>query len=271
MEAELKKRDWGIAQAGILVFVLLLLLLSISEKDRLRAGGNRHRGMLIENGAALFQPHCGQCHGPRGEGMGQLGPPLSSEHFFSERLGEVGWLMGLEEYIIAVIEQGRLVGTRPMYAGNGSTAVMAPFHGRFGGPLRTDQVEALTAFILNWESTAKGTVVLETLQVATTMVNDPERISAGERVFTKSCMQCHSISGGGERATGTGPDLRGIAEKATSRRDGISAAEYIKESVTIPGAYVVKGFESAAEKNPCSVVLGKSELASVTAFLLHSE
>jgi len=60
----------------------------------------------------------------------------------------------------------------------------------------------------------------------------------GETVFATNCSGCHSATAD----AGTGPGLAGVGDRAGSRVDGLSADEYIEQSLRDPGAYVVDGF-----------------------------
>ncbi|MEE9198315.1 MAG: hypothetical protein V3U26_00805, partial [Dehalococcoidia bacterium] len=66
--------------------------------------------------------------------------------------------------------------------------------------------------------------------------------AAGQQVFGSAapiaCSVCHSLDG----APGLGPSLQGIAGTAATRVSGLSAEEYIRESITTPTAFLVEGF-----------------------------
>ncbi|MBI5961781.1 MAG: c-type cytochrome, partial [Chloroflexi bacterium] len=59
----------------------------------------------------------------------------------------------------------------------------------------------------------------------------------GMQVYLDQCAVCH---GAGE---GVGPSLGGMAERAATRIEGVSAADYLYQSVIAPGDYLVDGFE----------------------------
>jgi len=216
----------------------------------------------------LYSANCRTCHGLRGEGVGQLGPPLSDAHFFTSRLKEVGWQSTLEDYINATTEHGRMMGTRPIYAGNGSTSVMSPWHQKFGGPLRSDEIRTITAFILNWEQTARGEVELVELEIPQSSFQDPDVVERGTAVFAATCSRCHRYGEIGAPET-PGPDLTGIMEVAGSRRDGMESPDYLRESVLIPAAFVVDDYAQIPVENSCGAVLTESELTAVIGFLMQ--
>jgi mono/diheme cytochrome c family protein len=65
-------------------------------------------------------------------------------------------------------------------------------------------------------------------------------IQRGRQVFQETnCGSCHRIGSSGGTV---GPDLTHIATVAATRKPGVSAQDYITESIRDPGAYVVPGF-----------------------------
>jgi len=97
-------------------------------------------------------------------------------------------------------------------------------------------------------------------------VTQAQLVKAGEEIFkTKgTCEICHRIGQKGTRA----PDLAGVGGRAGSRKPGMSAKQYIIESLLTPGAYLVEGYPNimpAVDKPP--IALNRSELWALTAFL----
>ncbi len=63
----------------------------------------------------------------------------------------------------------------------------------------------------------------------------------GETVFlTKGCTGCHSRAGVSEGFVG--PDLTALADRAGDRVEGLTAEEYVRQSVLDPQAYIVDGY-----------------------------
>jgi mono/diheme cytochrome c family protein len=97
-------------------------------------------------------------------------------------------------------------------------------------------------------------------------VTPAQLVKAGEEIFkTKgTCEICHRIGQPGTRA----PDLAGIGARAATRKPGMSAKQYLIESLLQPNAYLVAGFPPimpAVDKAPIS--LNRSEVWALTAFL----
>ncbi len=67
----------------------------------------------------------------------------------------------------------------------------------------------------------------------------------GEAIFTGSggCAACHTIEG--VTAGLVGPDLTHIGTDAGTRKPGVSAEEYISESIREPEVFVAEGVERA--------------------------
>lgn len=249
-----------------LATVGIIAVVQGNEEDRMAQTRQAQQAQAIEVGADLYEIHCRSCHGTKGEGLGELGPPMNDEHFFTNRLDEVGWQGTLEEYVVATSSIGRLVATRPLYAGDGIT-VMTAWSEKYGGPLREDEIQAVAEFVLNWEATALGEVELEELVVPKSSTSDPEAIERGRQFFLEEgCADCHSI--GGESEAEIGPDLTEIGQVATTRQEDLSAEEYIRESFLVPNAHIVEGYEAVAAEHTCGGILSESQLDDLVAYLL---
>lgn len=250
-----------------LVFVLIssIVLMDYSSKEeaRMLKYAGAQEAQAIEVGAALFENNCSTCHGKNGEGVPLLCPPLNDVNFFKGRLSEVGWSGSLEDYIVATVSSGRMTSTRPqLYQGNGRPAMPA-WSERYGGPLREDQIRNIARFILNWEATATGEVVLTQIE-GIYDENDP--LSRGQKVFAESgCSGCHTIEG---LSTGVvGPNLTQIGATATTRIDGVAAEDYIRQSILDPNAYVVESFAADLMPKDFGTKLTEEQIADLVAFL----
>jgi mono/diheme cytochrome c family protein len=249
----------------VLLSAAILIVLGIREPQRLADYEVHQRAELIEFGAAVFVNNCTRCHGTLAQGITGVAPSLRDAHFFTERLEEVGWQGGLEDYIISVVTTGRQVSTRPeLYAGGGKPA-MPTWSEKFGGPLRDDQIRAVAAFIMNFEPYALGQVA--TVEPLLPPVDESTPEGRGQVVFLQAgCNACHTISA---LSNGTvGPVLDGVATRAASRVAGMTAEEYIHESIVNPSAYVVEGFPDGIMPQTFAETLSEEQIADLVAFLM---
>ena len=100
----------------------------------------------------------------------------------------------------------------------------------------------------------------------------PTLISLGRTLLGAKggCLLCHKVS---EQGNTRGPDLRGVGARAALRRPGLSAEEYLVESLVNPGAYVVEEFAAAGGETIMPVAnqppadLSPTELKAVVSFL----
>jgi len=249
--------------------VAAIIYVGFTQEESMAERARSQHAEAIEVGAELFETNCSGCHGLKGEGIPGLAPGLNDLHFFTNRLDEVGWEGTLEDYIVSTIATGRAVSTRPeLYVGGGKPAMPA-WSQQFGGPLRDDQIQDLSTFIQNWEATALGDVELAELPTPSVEeVADP--IARGEGLFVASgCGGCHAIEGVsfGE----VGPNLTQIADVAATRKDGVSAEDYIRESIVNTNVFVVEGYESNIMPQNYGQQFSSRELDDLIDYLLAQE
>ena len=100
-------------------------------------------------------------------------------------------------------------------------------------------------------------------------VGDPV---AGEALFVQTligsqpgCITCHSLEPG---VTIVGPSIAGIGAEAGSRVSGQSAEEYLRLSITDPGAYLVEGFAAGLMPAGFADELSEEQLNDLVAYML---
>lgn len=79
------------------------------------------------------------------------------------------------------------------------------------------------------------------------------------------CVACHSVESDRTRIC---PSLRHIARVAGQRIKGLSAAEYIRQSIVDPDAYIVPGFSSELMPKIYGKVLSTRDVDDLVAYLL---
>jgi mono/diheme cytochrome c family protein len=263
-----------------LVTSILIILYGLNETQRMEEYTAAAEARQIESGAALFETYCSRCHGSQGLGIPGLCPPLNDQNFFDNRLKEVGWSGSINDYIVATASGGRLASTRPqLYPGQGMPA-MPSFSDEFGGPLRTDQIESIAAFIVNWEPGAEAVSPPPTPSgpvVGTDITKELPTgdAAAGEALATSlGCTACHIT-------TQTGPawmasaDQPGIGTRATTRftETGYSGSaktpeQYLFESIVNSNTFVVPGFTAGIMPQTYANQLTDQDVANLIAYLL---
>ena len=92
----------------------------------------------------------------------------------------------------------------------------------------------------------------------------------GEALFfdsSKSCILCHAVAGqGGTR----GPDMAGLATRSAGQVAGLSAEDYIRQSILDPKAFIVEPFDPIMPENLVNVV-GEENFDDLIAFLMTLE
>ena len=103
-----------------------------------------------------------------------------------------------------------------------------------------------------------------------TIGSSPEElVAAGDKIFNSDraqCLTCHSLR---EDPKARCPNQEGLGERASTRKSGMGAAEYLVESVYNPNAFIVPGYP-AKQMTPVNrppIVLSDDEILAVIAFL----
>jgi mono/diheme cytochrome c family protein len=271
---------------GALLFMLVIAVVGYlmlnegllpGQTGRMQKFDAAAQARSIEAGALLFQNSCVGCHGVQGQGIPGVAPGLNAVDLFSgERLKKVGYTGQVEDYIRGTIAAGRPIKTNPSYPNP-----MPTWSQTFGGPLRSDQVDDLTDFIMNWggqalEAAPVGTTIPPAQAVGTALDTPlPAGVADnGQKLFTsQGCAACHSLKPG-EKIVG--PSLAGIATDADEivkqpdyKGKATTPEVYVRESIVQPGAYVTPGFvDGVMPKDYGTAKLNAQDLADLIAFLL---
>lgn len=239
---------------GTVAFMLTMIVFgyaALREPTRLEHFTLAAEARQIETGAELYVNNCATCHGVEakaqecydaaGNPIACQGLPLNYAPLLCgtepERLELAGWDGTKESFILRTVAAGR-------------GAIMPAWSERYGGPMRDDQVQNVTAFVLNFESeelcSGPPPVAYEFPETYEEFRNDyPEDgdLARGEELYTLNygCAGCHGQPDepGWE---GTGPWLGDIEVNAPERVPDYSVEQYVYESILHPGAYVVAGY-----------------------------
>lgn len=91
---------------------------------------------------------------------------------------------------------------------------------------------------------------------------------AGEKVFNgvaaPACNTCHSLEPG---VTLIGPSLATVGNVAGSRVSGVSAENYLRESITDSDSYIVEGFAPGIMTGTYGAQLSAQQIDDLVAFM----
>jgi len=267
---------------GMLAFLALigvLVVVAIGEPGRMAEVTRAFEARQIETGASLFEANCRPCHGPQGQGIQAVAPAINAPDLFDgSRLAAVGFGGTLPDYVRGVVAAGRPVPS----AGTNYPQRMPAWGQEYGGPLRSDQVDALVAYVLNWEERALAgggappTPGGPTVGADITAALPPGDAQRGKALSEGGlgCSGCHILAPVGPAwiASGTEP---GIGTRAEQRfqADGYSgtatsAEQYLFESVVAPNAYIEAGFQANIMPLNYADRLSSQDMADLIAYML---
>lgn len=88
----------------------------------------------------------------------------------------------------------------------------------------------------------------------------------GQVLFTeKACLTCHVVA---TDAKLVGPSLQGIGTTAATRQVGVSAEQYLIESIHDPNAYIVEGYVAGLMPQTYKETLSTAEVSDLVAYML---
>lgn len=119
---------------GLVIMVLMVLIFPIYRIYEPSARADAlavQEQSLVDQGADIYNLNCSSCHGVMGEGG--IGPALNAKQFLES---------ALDDQITALIAVG-VPGSQ-----------MSAYSLDFGGPLTSEQIEAITRFLRAWEEDA---------------------------------------------------------------------------------------------------------------------
>ncbi len=284
-----------VGTVAIVVGMLTLGYVAITEQDRMASFSTSYEARNIEAGASVYEAQCVTCHGDHGQGG--RGPALNEVALFDgTRTSEIGWTGTVHDFIYLTIAGGR---PRPseFYASLGNANRMPTFSNRFGGPLREDEVLAVTAFVMNWGEAYKDANGQFPQATPTPNPNAAGtditiELPAGDAtrgetlVSSVGCTACHVGPAAGvvapawltaESKTGTGiaVDAEARWQEADYSGSATSTDQYLFESIVHPNAFIVPpsegatwpaGGPSAMPANYGTTLL-KQDMADIIAYL----
>jgi len=95
---------------------------------------------------------------------------------------------------------------------------------------------------------------------------DPESAAGrGLRLFEANCAACHAIEDG---VVLSGPPLAHIALIAESRIEGMTAEDYLRESIVNPNAYAIRGYQTGLMRQDFGRTLTSDNVSDIVAYLM---
>lgn len=269
---------------GTIAFMLSMTVLgyaALREPERLDRYTGAAEGRSIEVGARVYEANCSTCHGIEGRAeecydsagnqIGCQGLPLNYAPLLcgdrSERMEILNWDSSKEQFVGVTVAAGR------------AGSAMVAWSSRYGGPLRDDQVENVTNFVLNWESEELCSAPPEPAYEWPENVDDflaeyPEADpvnGANLYAVTYGCGGCHGNYESTDWA-GAGPWV-GDTLMAAPRVEGQTAEQYIYESILYPNEYVVGGYNANVMPMNFPLRLGDNpqDMADILAYILGGQ
>jgi mono/diheme cytochrome c family protein len=240
-------RHLVVATVATVLVIALLAVVYLNEPSRLEIETQAQQGEAIARGARLYDDYCAGCHGKRGEGLAGIYPPLNVSNLWEGR-EDLAFYGSLHDYIALNISAGHPSQNMPSWADE------------YGGPLRNDQVEDLTQFVMNWTGPQPEGVRQDVTAQPTKAVEEPTPAgptgpvaegdpAKGAELFAASCANCH---GAGAEGGALGPTL--IGAEVAAQDD-----QFFRDAIT-------NGRPGTAMP-PWGGVLSAQDIADVIAFL----
>lgn len=288
---------------GVMASVVLVVAQFAMEEPRMAAQAANWDGRSIEKGAELFANNCTTCHGVDGKGLTGVAPALNSKYFFTQRATDLSLSGTLADYVELTIIAGR-----PSKVGSQWAQMMPTWSNRVGGPMRDDQVEQLTKFVMNWETAAlqqtaeedpwqcfkgaptrpqegsepevlgiktcatDGTATLpgEPVVVATPAAETTGPRAPQELFVSMACSGCHDLS---QEQTESNrgpiaPYFGNLYQTAGDRVAGQDAATYVHNSIVNPNEFVNPGYVAGIMPQNFGEQMSEEEIQGLVNWLL---
>ncbi len=267
--------------ASLVLTLALFGFTFITEEPRMQAQTGNWEGREIEKGAEIFANNCTSCHGIDGKGLPGVAPALYSRYFFTQRIVDVGFTGTLHDYVAGTVAAGRPSNSISQWA-----QMMPTWGVNYGGPLRNDQVQAVTAFVMNWEAdaltqtaendpwqpfqNAKTTTITGTITTAASGPVEGEVRAPDQLFITMGCQGCHNLEQD-QTANNRGPiapNLGNLDTEAGNMVAGQDALTYVINSITHPNDFVVQGYGAGIMPQNFPDRLSTEEIANLAQWLL---
>jgi len=252
---------------------LSLMLYGFREPERQAAGADRQDNVAIERAIANYTLLCVGCHGV--DGLGAIVPGSDPVRVAPQlnrpdlRPTDPDEIKKQYDFIYKTIQRGRPGTPMPAW-GQTDGGVLIPEHIHelvtmimHGDKKLPDQGNRTAWQII--DHTAEDHIAEGTLKRPEKLPEDPNA-PPGQRVFQSAgCMACHTLEGVNGANGTVGPPLTNIGNVGATRKPGMSAEDYIRESIVTPAAFTVPGFPAGVM--PAGLVPSPTDLNNLVDFL----
>ncbi|RDU35205.1 cytochrome c [Neobacillus piezotolerans] len=208
-------------------FYILIVLIGLAVF--MTANGFQGKNaQAVQAGEKVYKQQCAICHGDNGKGEGaNAGTSLNSQVFLSS---------ASDDDLVNYIAEGRPEAAMPAY----------------GPRLSKEELKNVVAFIRDWQ---KGEMKFD--------VPDPIAGNAetGEKIYKRSCIQCHGEGGAGKPKMGTVLAHPNYLKYSTDQQIWINTA-YGRENTRM--APSLKGLDGVRQ-------LSKKDISDVVAYIRSLE
>jgi mono/diheme cytochrome c family protein len=237
------ERKTQLAIAVTLAVGTLMLIYAINEPNRQAEAYERQRDESIDRGAHMFAQYCYGCHGYNGQGAIVPGQGLLAANLtLRKATGDKDDDRKLFDFLTKTITRGRP--NTPMPAWGLSD----------GGSLQPEEINEIAVFIMNGDFSH----IQDYVAVGAPTPDVPNGgggadAAAKQLISSKGCAACHTIQSLPFARGTVGPNLSNLGNEAPTMKPGMSAKDYIRESILQPNAFIVPGFPSPSPMPPFSV------------------
>ncbi len=274
--------------ASLLIAFVVIFLTTITEDPRMALQTMNWEARSIENGAELYVGNCASCHGPDGKGLPGVAPALQSHYFFTERIKDVNYLGSLESYVLLTVAAGRPSKTNTQWA-----QIMPTWGNTYGGPMRPDQVQQVSDYVMNfrdaalaqsaeedpWQPFRDVSKAPEAQTIGDFVPAAPVEVSTGPRspaelwgagVNGMACLGCHNLDQDqtADNRGPVGPNMKNLYERAGSVVPGMDAETYVYTSIVDPDSHLAEGYVGGLMTPNFAERMSEEEINSLVAWLL---
>ena len=233
------------------------------------SGGQMSQDQLVAMGKDLFSTNCSACHGaqdgagPAFAGMAERAATREQGKTAAEYIHES--IVDPSAYVVDGFPDIMPKDFASKFSDQELNALVAYIMADSGGgeeatPEATPEAteEAAPTEQPTTEAAPTTEATTAPTEAAAAPAGDP---AAGEQLFATNCSACHGAQ------NGAGPALTGMGERAATRVAGMTAADYIHQSIVDPGAFVVDGFANIMPKG-FGDQFSAQEISDLVAYIL---